>query len=51
MNAGDRLGFNVRLKTTEGVRGVRIAFLRKCGMRWNHEKFWWKWCSKPRQQP
>jgi len=51
MTAVDRLGFNVRLKTTEGVRGVRIAFLRKCGMRWNPEKFWWKWCSKRVSSP
>jgi putative heme iron utilization protein len=29
MTAVDRLGFNVRLKTTEGVRGARIAFLRE----------------------
>jgi putative heme iron utilization protein len=29
MTAVDRLGFNVRLKTTEGVRGTRIAFLRE----------------------
>jgi heme iron utilization protein len=29
MTAVDRLGFQVRLKTAEGVRGVRIAFLRE----------------------
>jgi heme iron utilization protein len=28
MTAVDRLGFHVRLKTQEGVRGARIAFLR-----------------------
>jgi hypothetical protein len=25
----DRLGFHVRLKTAEGMRGARIAFLRE----------------------
>jgi heme iron utilization protein len=29
MTAVDRLGFHVRVKTTEGVRGARIAFLRE----------------------
>src|SRR5450432_3309960 len=29
MTAVDRLGFHVRLKTQEGMRGVRIAFLRE----------------------
>jgi hypothetical protein len=29
MTAVDRLGFHVRLKTAEGVKGVRIAFLRE----------------------
>jgi len=29
MTAVDRLGFHVRLKTQEGVRGTRIAFLRE----------------------
>ena len=29
MTAVDRLGFHVRLKTAEGMRGARIAFLRK----------------------
>jgi len=27
----DRLGFNIRLKTQEGMRGARIAFLREVG--------------------
>ncbi len=31
MTAVDRLGFHVRLKTQEGLRGVRIAFLREVG--------------------
>jgi len=29
MTAVDRLGFHVRLKTAEGMRGARIAFLRE----------------------
>jgi putative heme iron utilization protein len=29
MTAVDRLGFHVRLKTPDGLRGVRIAFLRE----------------------
>jgi putative heme iron utilization protein len=29
MTAVDRLGFNVRLKTKDGTRGARIAFLRE----------------------
>jgi hypothetical protein len=29
MTGVDRLGFQVRLKTAEGIRGVRIAFLRR----------------------
>ena len=29
MTSVDRLGFQVRLKTAEGVRGARIAFLRE----------------------
>ncbi len=29
MTAVDRLGFQVRLKTQEGMRGARIAFLRE----------------------
>jgi len=29
MTAVDRLGFHVRLKTQDGVRGARIAFLRE----------------------
>jgi putative heme iron utilization protein len=29
MTAVDRLGFNLRLKTFEGLRGIRVAFLRE----------------------
>jgi putative heme iron utilization protein len=29
MTAVDRLGFHVRLKTQDGVKGTRIAFLRE----------------------
>ena len=31
MTAVDRLGFHVRLKTSEGMRGTRIAFLQEVG--------------------
>lgn len=33
MTAVDRLGFHVRLKTAEGMRGARIAFLREVSNR------------------
>ena len=29
MTSVDRLGFHVRLKTQDGIRGARIAFLRE----------------------
>jgi hypothetical protein len=29
MTAVDRLGFHVRLKTAQGIRGARIAFLKE----------------------
>ena len=29
MTAVDRLGFNLRLKTSDGMKGTRINFLRK----------------------
>jgi hypothetical protein len=29
MTAVDRLGFHMRLKTTDGMRGARVAFLRQ----------------------
>ena len=29
MTAVDRLGFHVRLKTAEGMRGARVAFTRE----------------------
>jgi len=29
MTAVDRLGFHLRLKTQDGIRGTRIAFLRE----------------------
>ena len=31
MTSVDRLGFHVRLKTADGMRGTRIAFLREVG--------------------
>ncbi len=33
MTAVDRLGFNVRLTTTEGMKGARLAFIRPVGSR------------------
>ncbi len=29
MTAVDRLGFHLRLKTAEGMKGARVAFLRE----------------------
>jgi len=29
MTSVDRLGFHLRLKTQDGMRGIRIAFLRE----------------------
>jgi putative heme iron utilization protein len=29
MTAVDRLGFHLRIKTNDGIRGARIAFLRE----------------------
>ena len=29
MTSVDRLGFHLRLKTSDGVRGTRVAFLRE----------------------
>ena len=31
MTAVDRLGFHLRLKTQDGMKGTRIAFLREVG--------------------
>jgi len=51
MTAVDRLGFNVRLKTTEGVRGVRIAFLREVRDAMESRKVLVEMVQQARQQP
>ena len=39
MTAVDRLGFHVRLKTPDGMKGARIAFLREVSNPAKPEKF------------
>jgi heme iron utilization protein len=51
MTAVDRLGFNVRLKTTEGVRGARIAFLREVRDALEARKVLVEMVQRARQQP
>ena len=52
MTAVDRLGFHVRLKTPDGMRGARIAFLREVSKpRLKLEKSWWKWCNRRARRP
>ena len=51
MTAVDRLGFHVRLKTPDGIRGARIAFLQEVQMRRKLEKSWWKWCNARARRP
>jgi len=51
MTAVDRLGFNVRLKTTEGVRGVRIAFLREVRDAMESRNVLVEMVQQARQQP
>jgi putative heme iron utilization protein len=46
MTSVDRLGFHARLKTQDGMRGTRIAFLREVRARLKPEKFWSRWCSR-----
>ena len=46
MTAVDRLGFNVRLKTPERMRGARIIFFARFPIHSRHGKFWSKWCSR-----
>jgi len=38
MTSVDRLGFHLRLKTQDGARGARIAFVREV----RREMFWWR---------
>lgn len=51
MTAVDRLGFHVRLKTSEGVRGVRIGFLREVGRVLDARKVLVEMVQQARQQP
>jgi putative heme iron utilization protein len=50
MTAVDRLGFHVRLKTPDGVRGARIAFLREAGNPIETRKVLVEMVQKARQQ-
>ena len=43
MTSVDRLGFNLRLKTQDGVHGARIAFLREVAIRHRPEKCSSRW--------
>jgi hypothetical protein len=47
MTSVDRLGFHLRPKTAEAMKGARVAFLVKSARQQTPEKCWWKWCSKP----
>ena len=46
MTSVDRLGFHVRLKTQDGMKGARIAFLREEGIPPRPEQCSSKWCSR-----
>ena len=51
MTSVDRLGFHVRLKTQDGVRGARIGFLREVGNANEARKVLVEMVQKARQQP
>ena len=51
MTAVDRLGFQVRLKTQDGMRGARIAFLREVSNPAETGKSWSKWCNRRARSP
>jgi putative heme iron utilization protein len=51
MTSVDRLGFHARLKTTDGMRGVRIAFLREVGSASEARKVLVEMVQRARQQP
>jgi heme oxygenase (biliverdin-IX-beta and delta-forming) len=50
MTAVDRLGFHVRLKTAEGLRGARIPFLREVGNALEARKVLVEMVQQARQQ-
>ena len=47
----DRLGFHVRLKTAEGVRGSRIAFMREVSSPAETRNVLVEMVKQARQQP
>ena len=51
MTAVDRLGFHVRLKTAEGMKGARIAFLREVNNAMETRKVLVEMVQQARQQP
>ena len=51
MTAVDRLGFHVRLKTAEGMRGARIAFLREVSNKADTRKVLVEMVQQARSQP
>jgi len=51
MTAVDRLGFHVRLKTSEGMKGARIAFLREARDPGQARKVLVEMVQQSRQQP
>ena len=46
MTSLDRLGFQVRLSTSEGVRGARIAFLREVSSPAEPDAFLSRWLNR-----
>ena len=51
MTSVDRLGFHVRLKTTDGMRGARIAFLREVRNAMEARKVLVEMVQQARQRP
>jgi putative heme iron utilization protein len=51
MTSVDRLGFHVRLKTSEGMRGVRIAFPREVRNATEARKVLVEMVRREREQP
>jgi heme oxygenase (biliverdin-IX-beta and delta-forming) len=51
MTSVDRLGFHVRLKTQDGIKGIRIAFLREVSNSGEARKVLVEMVQQARQQP
>jgi hypothetical protein len=51
MTTVDCLGFHVRLKTPDGMRGARTPSRTRCVTRRRLEKSWWKWCNTHARWP